>query len=124
MSRKRGARSAPRSTSSTTATEGVALVRAAFYDELARAAHDVCDALGVEAKSPGRDAMTRLLEAQDAVVTTEARNEAELKSLRQQLATVQALVRGAAEAFDGTPTGQVLDGLLLQMQAVTKGGAR
>ncbi|MFP2898776.1 hypothetical protein [Corallococcus sp. 4LFB] len=127
MSTKRGARAAPRSTSSKTAREGARLVLPAGYVDhakLAEAVHDVCDVHGVEGKSPGRDAMTRLFELQDAVVATEARNTTELKALRQQLATVQALVRGAAEAFDGTATGQVLAGLDIQVHAVVKGGAR
>lgn len=126
MSTKRGARAAPRSTSSrdTGGRVGPGFV-ADVYSDLAHVAHETCDSFGLE--HPARDEATpaeRLEFLQAAIDDERVRHERELETLRRQLATMQALVRGVAEAFGGTPSGQVLDGLLLQLQAVTKGGAR
>ena len=125
MSTKRGARAAPRSTSSkatsTRVLDAASAERALHDVTLARVADFLyLNVPGLNLHQPlekklADGALYLALERQQAADTEDA--------LRRQLATMQALVRGAAEAFDGTPTGQVLDGLLLQMQAA-KGGAR
>ncbi|RKH01478.1 hypothetical protein D7X74_37805 [Corallococcus sp. CA047B] len=73
-------------------------------------------------KSRGARAAPRSTEKKTSTELSSAR--AEVAILRQQMSTVRALLCGVAEAFDRTPTGQVMDGLLLQVEAVTKGGAR
>ncbi|NBD11805.1 hypothetical protein [Corallococcus silvisoli] len=128
MPTKRGARAAPRSTRSElfAATDDLASIPhptlSAAYRGLESAVHDVCDVYGVPPCMGSAPA--RLHTLQGTLVANDARHESEKAALHAQFATVQSLVRGAAEAFDGTATGQVLDGLLLQMAAVTKGGAQ
>jgi hypothetical protein len=162
MPTKRGARAAPRSTSSKIVTEslnadavesrqdlerveetlcqgasgpavtaaGKIAQSAAFalharYDKLSDVAHETCDSFGLD--RPGRGEATpaeRLEFLQAAIDDERSRHEREMKSLREQLSTVRALLRTLAEAFDRTPTGQVLDGLSLQVDAVAKGGVR
>ncbi|MBN9687157.1 MULTISPECIES: hypothetical protein [unclassified Corallococcus] len=123
MSTKRGARAAPRSTSERTAVPNeLSLDHVGLKMQLKHIASRTNLVMVVDQKVAAR--LVTAIDCASALSTDAINHERKLESLRQQLSTVQALVRGAAEAFDGTPTGQVLAGLDIQIHAVVKGGAR